>query len=159
MATKFTYFLTILSSLFFCVKATGTEFNNNVNVTDSKMKSPRLGALVTPQGKVNFITAIMVMDLKLEIDKYAQTQMKEIYDHTELLQQFFKVGQLYMSLPQKAAIDALVKSISYTFGEILNLMPSDFIHKTLKFASIAQLESNWRQLVFDALQRINIGTR
>ena len=85
--------------------------------------------------------------------------MKEIYDHTEHLLQFFKVGQLYMSPPQKAAIDALVKSISYTFGEILILMPSDFIKTTLKFASIAQLESNWRQLVFDALQRINIGTR
>ena len=64
-----------------------------------------------------------------------------------------------MSLPQKAAIDALVKSISYTFGEILNLMPSDIIHNTLKFASIAQLESNWRQLAFDALHRVNIGTR
>ena len=159
MASKFTYFPTIFSFLFFCYVATGTMFSNDVNMTDTKVTSPRLGALVTPQGRLNFITAIMVIDLKLEVDQYVQNQMKEIYDHTEHLLQFFKVCQLYMSLPQKAAIEALVKSISYTFGEILNLMPSDFVHNTLKFASIAQLESNWRQLAFDALQRINIGTR
>ena len=104
------------------------------------MTSPRLGALVTPQGEVNFITAIMVIDLKLEIDQYVQTQRKEIYDHTEHLSQFFKVGQLYMSLPQKAEIDALVKSISYTFGEILNLMPSDFVQNKLKFAQSAGVQ-------------------
>ena len=85
-------------------------------MTGTRVTSPRLGALVTPQGRLNFITAIMVVDLKLEIDHYVQDQMKEIYDHTEHLLQFFKVGQLYMSLPQKAAIDVLIKSISYTFG-------------------------------------------
>ena len=78
----------------FCYVATGAMFNNDVNVTDTKVTSPRLGALVTPQGSVNFITAIMVIDLKLEIDQYVHTQMKEIYDHTEHLLQFFKVGQL-----------------------------------------------------------------
>ena len=163
MAPKFTYFITIFSFLFFCNVATGTIFGNNnvrnVTATGTRVTSPRLGALVTPQGKLNFITAIMVVDLKLEVDHYIQDQMKEIYDHTEHLLQFFKIGQLYMSLPQKAAIDALIKSISYTFGEILHLMPSEFIQDTLKFASIDQLESDWRQLVFDALQRINIGTR
>ena len=129
------------------------------NVTNTKVTMPRLGGLITPQGEVNFITAIIAVDLRLQVDEYAQTQMKEIYDHIEHLLQFFKVGQLYTSPPQKAAIDALVKSISYTFGEILNLMPSDFVQNTLHFASVAQLESDWRQLVFEAMQSINVGTR
>ena len=155
-------FSTILSSLFLCLVVNvvnGTVILELENVTNTKVTMPRLGGLITPQGDVNFITAIIAVDLKLQVDEYAQTQMKEIYDHTEHLLQFFKVGQLYMSPPQKAAIDALVKSISYTFGEILNLMPSDFVQDTLHFASVAQLESDWRQLAFEAMQSINIGTR
>ena len=151
------YFLTIFSSLFFYVVVNGTLIQETMNVTELRVTMLRLGGLITPQGEVNFITAIMAVDLKMEVDEYVETQMREIYDHTEHLLQFFKVGQLYMSLPQKAAIEALVKLISYTFGEILNLMPSYFVQNTLKFASAAQLKSNWRQLAFEALERINIG--
>ena len=135
------HFSSILSSLFLCLVVNGTVIPDLENVTKTKVTMPRLGGLITPQGEVNFITAIIAVDLRFQVDEYAQTQMEEIYDHTEHLLQFFKVGQVYMSPPQKAAIDALAKSISCTFGEILNLMPSDFVQNTLNFASVAQFEA------------------
>ena len=128
----------------------------NTSVSDSH---PALGALISPKGKVNFVSSVLHVYIHLQVDSYVETQLKEVYILTEHILQLIKIGGIYLSAPQKAAVEALIKSISYAFGDVLDFLPEKFVRTHLNFVSVDQLESEWRQLCFDAINRINIGNR
>ena len=128
----------------------------NTSISDSH---PTLGALISPKGKVKFVSSVLHVHMHLQVDSYVETQLKEVYIHTENILQLIKVGGIYLSAHQKAAVEALIKSISYAFGDVLDFLPEKFVRTHLNFVSVDQLEREWRQLCFDAINRINVENR
>ena len=125
--------------------------------TSSSESHPTLGALVLPMGQVKFVSSVLHVHLHLQVDSYIETQLKEVYKHTENILQLIKVGGIYLSAPQKSAVEALIKSISYDFGDVLDFLTEKFVRTHLNFVSVEQLEREWRHFCYEAINRINIG--
>ena len=62
-----------------------------------------------------------------------------------------------MSYAQKSSIESLLKSISYEVGEILPFISDKFVVDKFNATDTKELEEIWRNEVYQAISRINIG--
>ena len=118
---------------------------------------PRLGALVAKEGHIQFIKAVLLVQFKANVEDYVEDQLLEIFEHTTNLITLMRHGGLVMSYAQRASIESLLKSLSYTYGEILPYVSDAFLPDRMNFTNADQMEETWRALVWSALQGIRIG--
>ena len=118
---------------------------------------PRLGALVANEGHIQFIKAVLLIKFEANVEDYVEDQLLEIFEHTANLITLMRHGGLVMSYAQRASIESLLKSLSYTYGEILPYVSDTFLPDRMNFTNADQMEENWRALVWSAIQGIRIG--
>ena len=133
------------------------NFVTIVTVNAEEEAIPRLGALINREGNLEFTRAVLLVRFRLNSEIYIEQQLSNVYFHTTNLLTLLKHGGFTMSYAQKSSIESLLKSISYEVGEILPFISDKFVVDKLNATDTKDLEEIWRNEVYQAVSRINIG--
>ena len=133
------------------------NFVTIVTVNAEEEAIPRLGALINREGNLEFTRAVLLVRFRLNSEIYVEQQLNNVYFHTTNLLTLLKHGGFTMSYAQKSSIESLLKSISYEVGEILPFISDKFVVHKLNATDTKNLEEIWRNVVYQAVSRINIG--
>ena len=66
----------------------------------------------------------------------------EIFEHTTNLLTLMRHGGLVMSYAQKTSVESLLKSLSYTYGEILPYVSDSFLNERM---NISLMQIRWNR--------------